>query len=300
MENKSQPKFDKRTDRIYKGTIALLLLVVAGLTVMLLTNRKSFNVERETSALANTQLQYELDSLLTAHNLIKLEYDSILVDKDSIIMANAQEIQKLIAQQADYFRIRRQLNLLREVTKSYISDIDSLVSINQVLRAENVAIREEIQRVTVRSTELAADKEVLTSKVEAASALHAYQFSAEAIRIRTRGREETTDRASRAEQIKVCFTIAENPIAPAGNIRVYMRIAAPNGNILRISDEDAQSFTHGTDTLQFSASAVVDYQNRATPVCLYWQRLTEFEPGLYMVSLYTDEYKLGETAITLR
>lgn len=300
MENKSQQGFNKRNDRIYKGAIILLLLVVGALTIMLLNNRKSFNVERETAAQVNTQLQQELDSLLTEYNMVKMEYDSILVDKDSIIMANAGEIQKLIAQQADYFRIRRQLNLLRQVTQNYVRDIDSLVSVNQVLRAENVQIREEIQRVTVRSTELAADKEVLTSKVEAASVLRAYQFSAEAIRIRTRGREEVTDRASRAEQIKVCFTLAENPIAASGNIRVYMRIADPEGNILRISDDDVHSFTHGTDTLQFSASAVVDYQNRETPVCLYWQRLAEFAPGLYMVSIYTDEQKLGETALNLR
>jgi len=300
MENKSQPGFDKRNDRIYKGTIIVLVLIIGVLAVMLFTSRQSFKVERETASLLNTELQHELDSVLTEYNMIKMEYDSILVDKDSIIMANAEEIQRLITQQADYYRIRRQLNLLREVTQNYVRDIDSLVTLNQVLRDENVAFRQEIQRVTVRTTELEADKEELASKVEVASALRAYQFSTEAIRIRSRGREETTDRASRAEQIKVCFTIAENPIARTGNIRVYLRIAAPDGTILRISDDDVYSFFHGADTLQFSASTLIDYQNRETDVCLYWQRLAEFEPGLYLISLYTDEFRLGETALTLR
>jgi hypothetical protein len=300
MENKSQSGFDKKNDRIYKGTIIVLLLIIGVLAVMLFTSRQSFKVERETATLLNTELQHELDSLLADYNMIKMEYDSVLVDKDSIIMANAEEIQRLIASQADYYRIRRQLNLLQDVTKSYVRDIDSLVTLNQVLKDENVAYRQEIQRATIRTTALEQDKEELVSKVEVASALRAYQFSAEAIRIRSRGREEATDRASRAEQIKVCFSIAENPIARSGNHNVYLRISGPDNAILRVSDDDAYSFIHGSDTLQFSASTVVDYQNRETDVCLYWQRMAEFQPGLYVITLYTDEFRLGETAITLR
>lgn len=300
MENKSQSGFDKRNDRIYKGTIIVLLLIIGVLAVMLFTSRQSFKVERETATLLNTELQQELDSLLADYNMVKMEYDSVLVDRDSIIMANANEIQRLIASQADYYRIRRQLNMLQEITQNYVRDIDSLVTINQVLKDENVAFRQEIQRATVRTTELEADREELASMVEVGAALRAYQFSAEAIRIRSRGREEATDRASRAEQIKVCFSIAENPIARSGNINVYMRISGPDGAILRISDDDAYSFTHGGEVFQFSASTVVDYNNRETDLCLYWQRTSEFEPGMYVITLYTDEFRLGETALTLR
>lgn len=300
MENKSQPGFDKKNEKIYKGTILVLLLIIGVLAVMLFTNRQSFKVERETATLLNAELQAELDSLLADYNAAKLEYDSVLVDKDSIILASAEEIQRLIASQADYYRIRRQLNLLQERSKDYIRDIDSLVRINEVLKGENVAFREEIQRATIRTTELQQDKEELASKVEVASALRAFQFQPEAIRIRSRGREEATDRASRAEQIKVCFSIAENPIARSGNHNVYLRIAAPDGSILRISDDDAYSFVIDGDVLQYSATTVIDYQNRETDICLYWQRTAEFEPGLYVISLFTDDYRLGETAITLR
>lgn len=300
MENQSISGSDKRNEKIYKGTIVVLLLIIGALAVMLFTSRQSFKVEKEAATVVNTELQQELDSLMAIYNSTKLEYDSVLVDKDSIIMANANEIQKLISSQADYYRIRRQLNLLQEVTQSYVRDIDSLVTINKVLKDENVAFQEEIQRATIRTTELEQDKEELSSKVEVASAIRAYQFNADAIRMRSRGREEVTDRASRAEQIKVCFTIAENPIARSGNHNVYMRIAKPDGSILRVSDDDAYSFAFEGDTLQFSANTTVDYQNQETDVCLYWQRMEEFEPGLYLISLFTDEYRLGESAFTLR
>ncbi|MEE4177469.1 MAG: hypothetical protein V2I46_08165 [Bacteroides sp.] len=300
MENQSQPGSDKRNEKIYKGTIVVLLLIIGVLAVMLFTSRQSFKVEREAATVVNTELQEELDSLMAEYNLVKLEYDSVLVDKDSIIMANAEEIQKLISSQADYYRIRRQLNLLQEVTQNYVRDIDSLVTLNQVLKDENIAFQEEIQRATIRTTELEQDKDELTSKVEVASALRAYQISAEAIRIRSRGREEATDRASRAEQIKVCFTLPDNPVARTGEHNVYLRIAKPDGSILRVSDDEAYSFVIEGDTLQYSSKTVVDYQNQVTDACLYWQRIEEFEPGLYLISLFTDDFRLGEAAITLK
>jgi hypothetical protein len=299
----AQPGFDNRNEKIYKGTILALVVIIALLSFFLITSRKSLkeaeNLRTVTEEL-NMDLQWELDSVLADYNQVKLEYDSILVDKDSIIQASAQEIQQLIARQADYNRIRRQLNGLREVTQNYVKEIDSLVTVNQVLRAENVQIKEEIRQVRARTTELSQDKEVLEGKVELAAALRAYQMDAAAIRIRGAGREDETDRARRAEQIRVCFSIAENPIAPQGNRNIYMRIAAPNGDILRVSDGDAHAFVHEGDTLQFSIREVVDYQNEELTKCLYWQRLAEFEPGLYLISLYTDEFKLGETSVALR
>lgn len=298
-----QTGYDSRNEKIYKGTILALVIAIAVLSFFLILSRKSLKETESLKAFAeemNLELQWELDSVLAEYNMIKLEYDSILVEKDSIIQESAREIQQLIARQADYNRIRRQLNGLREVTQNYVREIDSLVTVNQVLRAENVQIREEIRQVRARTTELAQDKEVLEGKVELAATLRAYQLEATAIRLRGAGREEETDRARRAEQIKICFSIAENPIAPQGNRNIYVRIAAPSGDILRISDDDAYAFVHETDTLQYSIRGAVNYQNQEVTKCLYWQRLAEFEPGLYLISLYMDGFRLGETAVTLR
>lgn len=303
MPSGNQQKTDDRNEKIYRITIFSLVGVIAVLTFFLITSRKSLKevtLDRSFTEQLNIELQTELDSVLFEYNTMKLEYDSILTDKDSIIQASAKEIQQLIARQADYNRIRRQLNGLREVTQSYVKEIDSLVTVNQVLKAENVQIKEEIRQVQARTTALAQDKEELESKVEVASTVRAYQIGAAAVRLRTRDREEETDRASRAERIRLCFTLAENPIAPQGNMNVYMRIAEPNNNILRLGDSDAYAFVHGQDTLQYSVAGRVNYQNKELSTCLYWERTSEFAPGSYLISLYTDDIKLGETSIVLR
>lgn len=292
-----------QNEKIYRITILALIGVIVLLSVFLVLSRRTLKEVRVDQAFTeeiNRDLQAELDSVLAEYNIVKLEYDSILEDKDSIIQANAKEIQQLIARSADYNRIRRQLNGLREITQNYVREIDSLVTVNQVLRAENVQIKEEIRQVTARSTALAQDKERLETKVELAAALRAAGISASAVRLRGRDREEETDRASRAEQIKICFTIAENPIAPMGPHTFYVRIAGPDNAILRISDSDEYAFVSGNDVLQFSVKGTVDFQGESVSKCLYWQRLGDFAPGSYLVSLFSDEMKLAETSLLLR
>lgn len=302
QENKRTGNTDKN-EMIYRITIIVLGLLVVVLAVLWITSRqtlKDVTHERQVAFELNQSLQFELDSVLDEYYQVRLEYDSILLDKDSIIQANAREIQGLIARQADYNRIRRQLNLLRDVTQNYVREIDSLYTENRVLKAENVQMREEIQLVRQRTTELTQDKAVLETKVEVASTLRAYQIDPFPFRLRGRDREHETDRASRVEQIRVCFQIAENPITPPGDYNVYLRIADPLGNILRESDDLAHSFVHEGDTLQYSVRDSFNYQNRQLGKCLTWQRVEEFEPGVYSLSLYTDEFWLGEAALELR
>jgi len=83
-------------------------------------------------------------------------------------------------------------------------------------------------------------------------------------------------------------------------MNVYMRIADPDGNILRLSDTMQHAFLHNEDTLQYSVSDVVNYQNQELNTCLTWERTDEFEPGVYSISLFTDKHRLGETALELR
>lgn len=293
----------KRNDNIYKGTILVLVVIIAVLTFMLITSRmslKEISTEKTVVYDHNVELQDELQSVLEEYNMVKLEYDSVLTKQDSIIQVNAREIERLIAQQGDYNRIRRQLNLLREITQNYVHEIDSLYTENRVLKAENVEMQEEIQRFTRRTTELSATTEALEGKVEEASVLRAFQINATPIRLRGSNREEETDRARRTDRVKVCFTVAANPVANAGNKNAYIRIADPKGNIIRLGDDDRYAFTNNGDTLQFTMKSQFTYNNQDTEVCLYWDKQNDFEEGIYQVSVFTDEFRLGESQFSLR
>ena len=304
LQNKSNSADAKsQNDKVYKGTIIALVIIIGVLAFMLITSRQALqevSTEKTIVDELNLELKDELNTVLEEYTMVKMEYDSVLTKQDSIIQANAREIERLIAQQVDYRRIRRQLNLLREITQNYVREIDSLYTENRVLKAENVEMQQEIQRVTRQTTELAQTKEELEGKVEVASALRAFQINATPIRLRGRGREEETDRARRTDRIRVCFTVAGNPVASPGTKNAYVRIADPAGNILRISEADQYSFVIEEDTLQFSMKGQFTYANQDTDVCLYWEKQDDFDEGMYLVSVFTDEFRMGETLFSLR
>ena len=63
------------------------------------------------------ELQNDLNSLLMKHDSIKAEYGALsdsLVAKDSIIMANAKEIQELLNYKWEYGKVNKKLELLEE------------------------------------------------------------------------------------------------------------------------------------------------------------------------------------------
>ncbi|MDD3876141.1 MAG: hypothetical protein PHT69_05940 [Bacteroidales bacterium] len=288
---------------IYKIVIILLTIAVALLAWQLWVTRAKVDyifIEKTEMERKNYDLKLELDSIIEAYNTVKNEYDSVLTEKDSIILANAEEIQKLIDSQADYRRIRRQLDHLRRVTQSYVLQIDSLHQVNAVLKEENVRIQTNFENEARRTTELTQVTEELTEKVEMASLLKAYQISAEGIRMRGDNREEVTDRARRADKIKICFTISENPIISHGPKTVYVRIAGPDNVILTKGSGDEFAFECNGQLLQFSEKKTINYEGRAEIICIYWSKTAALEKGNYSVSLFIDNYEIGQTAVELR
>ncbi len=290
--------------KVYKISIIVLIVIVGVLIFMLLTTYQTLHdtiAEKEERIEYSFELQTELDSLMYEYTEFKHLHDSVLHDKDSIIQQNAREVERLISQQADYRRIRRQLDYLRDIAQDYVVRIDSLYQVAEVLRFERDQARDEVVQIQDYATELERDREELSTKVEVASALRADQIAALGYRTRGfTGREVEMDRADRVEYVRVCFTIAQNPIAAAGPRNIYVRIAGPDEKILRFSDDDEYSFVHNEDTLQYTVRKQIDYQNRSKDVCLTWDRYMEYMEGEYLVSIFTDEHRIGESAFILR
>ncbi len=303
MEN-TEPK---QKDKIYKIIIAVLALIIIILCWQLIVTKtkvNTFTIEKDKATTKSAMLQHELDSLIIQHDKIKKEYSTLsgqLSGKDSIILAKADEIQKLIASQADYTRIKAKLEYLRGITQGYVSQIDSLYRVNKVLKDENVVIKDKYSKEQVKTTELTKDKEDLTTKVTLASTLKAYNIKGVPVRKKAGGKkEEVEEKAKRTDRIKVTFTLSENLIAPSGNKTVYVRIARPDDKILTVSADAAYTFVYNGANIQYSMKKDIDYQNKAMDMTLYWDKLEDFTAGTYVVSVFADDVIIGESQFLLK
>ncbi|HRS53574.1 MAG TPA: hypothetical protein P5250_02575 [Bacteroidales bacterium] len=296
-------------EKKYKIIIIILLVIIVVLLWQLITSKikvKTIVIEKIEAVKKTEDLQSELDSLLLVHEQVKQEYGDLAMQlsvKDSIIKANAEEIQKLIAQQADYWRIKRKLNILRNITQGYIHQIDSLFNVNAALKEENVQIKKSYTQEKQKNIELIQEKENLSQKVSMASLLKAYNITATCLRYRGGGKkEEVTNNANKVEFIRICFTLSENKLTEPGPKTIYVRIARPDNMVLVKGKDDIYSFVYNGQRIQYSMKKEIDYQNKEMNICLSWEKYDKKEPamkGTYNVAIFIDDYEIGQTSFVI-
>jgi hypothetical protein len=274
------------------STIVLTLGLIA--LIVLYYNQKNKMVEME------QVLTEEKDSLANELRLIMYGYDTLKTSNDSLnadLIKERTRIQKLLEVSASNAQLIRkykaEISTMREIMKSYIVQIDSLNTRNQVLVAENTEIKQQITEVKQTNEELEKVKENLTSKVTLASVIQAKDVTAVAL---NKKRKET-DQLSRLDKARVCFTLRENPIASAGNKVVYLRVVRPDQLVITTSPDNL--FEVKGEQLIYSANRAVDYSNQDVEMCIFIDNTGDFIAGTYAVELYLDGEKIGSGSFML-
>ena len=285
------------------GILAAVLVFLLVYLGSVKNNLKELEAEKE---LQRMDFQAEVDSLLKVHNELKESYGELseeLAEKDSIIQADAVEIKRLLDSQWDYNRIKKKVSDLQSIAQRYVRQMDSLYTVNRELKEENERIREEYQAEKRQNTNLTRQKEELADKVNQASTLKIYNLSANAVRFKGGSKETETDRANRAERIKIDFTLAQNDLVQSGTKLFYVRIADPSKAVISKGMGDEYAFESNGETLQFTEKVRVNYDGRETDVRAYYIKPSNIEmaPGLYFIDVYEQGGKLvGQTSLELK
>lgn len=287
-------------------TVILAIVIVALLIILLQTRShlKGLLAEKEQQ---RVELRGELDSLMNEHEKVKMEYGELadtLISKDSVIQANAVEIKRLLDTEWEYYKVKKKLAQLQVVAQGYVRQMDSLYTVNAALTKENIEMKEDIRSLKKEKTEVEKNRDELSQKVEIASALKVYNVQAEAIRSRSGGdKEVATDKASKVDKIRVCFTVSENKIISAGDKDIFVRIARPDKEILTKTRGDEYTFEFQGAQLQYSIRKTIMYENRQEEICVYWDKQyssQEMATGLYHVDIFCEGNEIGHTTFTLR
>ncbi|MDR2906825.1 MAG: hypothetical protein LBU91_02410 [Bacteroidales bacterium] len=299
MESQNPPN-PKTIKKLKQAVYAFLIAILLASVCMFWLMREKSETYRQ-----NISMKDELAQLMSEYEEIKqenLQFQTQLTERDSVILANSAEIEKLINSQADYRKVKRKLDLLRDVTQDYVRRIDSLLVLNEELTVENFEIKKEISAEREKNRELTKVKTELDEKVTQASTLKAYNIKAFGVRVK--GSSETeTDKAVRSDKLIVEFTLSENKIIPAGTRAIYVRIARPDGEIMAAGDGDAFSFEVAGTVLQYSIKKDIVYDNTSQHIRMWWLNWNAKYPivaGRYNVSVFTDNQEIGRTSFELK
>ncbi|MEA1786283.1 hypothetical protein U1E44_09290 [Arenibacter sp. GZD96] len=286
------------------------LKVIAGLLGVVLLGTIIYTVSLYQDKKKTTEALTQQKALVVEDlNSLKSEYDKAILESNAtneeLVSARdriAQYIDSVNTMKADIsalYRYRNQVNVLKKEREELLTKIDELTKSNALIAMQRDSTFVELEKQTVFNDSLVVQNTQLASVVEKGSALNLSKFSVDAVKERNSGKLVSTSRAGNTDKFKVCFTVADNVIAQAGDREFFLEILDPQGNV--VGEGQSKTSEEGA-SVTYSKGTNFYYENKALDVCDYINKPAgDFKKGNYMVNVYDDKLKLlGTSKFTLK
>jgi len=289
-----------------------ILLLGAGIFISADYAKKSKEATALTTDLSASEKRYtELDARYTVALADIESYRGKNATLDS--MLNMRE-KAILDMKANLGRERKQRQIGDKEYKQQLTDlssliagltvkIDSLQRVNGVLVVQKDSLGNDIYQKQTVITQLQTTNTSLSQKVTVASLLIPTRIDAEAVRDKSNGKVAETNRASKAQHLKVCFDVPQNKVAETGSKTFFVRILSPDGSVLAVDNQGSGVFT-SLETgaqVQYTTSLTADYQQESQAgLCAVWSQTTPFQEGKYTAEIYQDGYLTGKQVLELK
>lgn len=275
--------------------LAALAVVLAGTLAYIWYQKSSLvndlKIEKEELTEQMIALQNDYATLSSDYDTINMQLDSSREEVSQLI----ERIKKTEATNRSKIRqYEKELGTLRSIMRNYITQIDSLNTLNKQLTADAAAARREAAESRRKSEQLSKTVANLTGQVAAGAVIKARGIRIEAYN----ASDKVTDRSSRVVRLLTTLSLVENDLAPKEPVRVYIRVKGPDGVLLTNSEQ--RTFTYSGEPMICSASREVDYQGKEVELSIYLNDITGYVKGIYTVEAYTEQSLLGTAELMLR
>lgn len=319
MEKEPLPIEEQENNEKKGGALVIILFIVIGILAGIsgylafqLNDQKELNSklisEREKAVKDVDEYRIQLE-------LLAAKYDSLILFHEGIRQELEEERAKVYKLMAEYDALkssgavgsglgnpnmRARLEDLQQRYDESESIIQQLKAKNQELTAENFKNSRKLEEVTTENVKLAEDNTKLNKIAEVAKRLKTYEIYADAVRLTSGGKKEKqTDKAKKADRIRVCFTVLENIIADKGEKSLYAVIKTPGGNTLAEGDRSKITLMSG-DEIAYSVKKDIFYDNKNMQICMNWDLKDKIEAGTYKVELYAEGVLIGKESFDLK
>ena len=281
-----------------KAIIAVLAVLLVGSLVYIF--KMSSDAEVVKSELTTTLTEKE--SVMKDLQTLKTTYDAAIAENTSMSEELIQERDKIVAlmdelnqSKGDVSKFKTQLSALQNKMKALMTENEGLKIANEKVTAQRDSTVVVLGESKKFNEVLVGQNEELSKTVEKGAKLTILNTKTSAYKLRSSGKQIETDKASRADILKISFTIAENQIAKSGDKTYYVQVIDSKNNVLG----EKQTETFGENTLTYSFGTTVAYENKTVNVS---EDLPgkNFEKGTYFINIFDKDVLVSKTSFTLR
>lgn len=302
------PKEDPKKKRgIILWIIILLLVVSNGITVWLLMQERTRVVENK---IVTEKVIVERDNVQADLLALQKDYEGLqatdaamqkdIDEKKARIEELIQEAKKHKGDAYIIATLRKETETLRGIMKGYVRTIDSLNTLNQALIVEKKEVVKQLGVEKEKQNTLIKEKDELKTTIAKGSVLTCFNVTAKAVIFKRGGKKESeTNKARKAEKIKVGFSLGENKIAKAGEKTVYVRIMTPDGKEMARNYDESYKFNFNQSSGYYAGKETLNYANVEISGVTYCEGQGEMVPGNYMIEITCDGVVIGNTTLKL-
>jgi hypothetical protein len=227
----------------------------------------------------NEAVETSLSKTLSEKEKFAAELESKIAEYDIAIADNTALKGELEEEQAKIMelleKIKKSNGSVAELSKyksEYVKlkrEMDNLIAENNVLKENNTKLTKNLDSTNVVLTNAKTSNDTLVAKnqnlsktVEKAQRLSVLNLTTLAVKQKSSGKQINTDKASKADVLKIGFTIAENQVAKTGDRTYYVQVIDSKNNVL--GEKKTESF--GTTYLPYSFQKTIKYENKTVQV----------------------------------
>ncbi len=263
---------------------------------------KLYNEKKETEA----TLVLEKQQVMTDLNNMAKQYD-IVIGENEAANQDLVEARNRIQGLMDSLQVsQNSVSSLWNYKKKFLSlqeEMNVLLTENDRLKIENSLLATSLDSTNVKLAErtmftdsLLIQNTEISNVLESAAVLQTVGLKGFGVIERSTGKLIPTERASRSDKIRVCYTVAKNSLVGAGDKELYVQVKDSKGNILGANEQT----TVGQETLNYSLISKFNYENRSLNICEFVAPNGEFAEGRYTVNVYNSKELVSTTEFTLK
>lgn len=289
---------NQKSSSSLKAVIAVLAILLVGSLVYI------FKMSSDSEI-----VKTELDTTLTEKESVMKDLQALKATYDAAIAENTTMSEELIQERDKVVSLMDELNKSKGDMSKYRNQVAALQNNMKNLMAENEGLKKQNTTLTTQRDStivvlgeskkynevLVGQNEELSKTVEKGSKLTVLNTQTAAYKLKSSGKQVATDKASRADVLRISFTIAENQIAKSGDKTYYVQVIDSENNVL--GDKKTESF--GDKTLTYSFATNVKYENKTVNVSEDLQG-KDFAKGTYFINIFDKDELVSKTSFSLR
>lgn len=245
--------------------LALLLMGSLAYVYKLQQDKDAVDSSLSKTLTEKEKFQAELESKIAEYDIAIADNTALkgeLEEEQAKIMELLEKIKKSDGSVAELSKYKTQYVKLKR-------EMDNLIAENNVLKANNSKLTKNLDSTNVVLTNaktandtLLAKNENLSKTVEKAQRLSVLNLTTLAVKQKGSGKQINTDKANKADVLKIGFTIAENQVAKVGERTYYIQVIDSKNNVLG----EKKTETFGATYLPFSFQKTIKYENKTVQV----------------------------------